>query len=777
MAQTVFGAEYAVSVLNRAFSNTSPGNSVFNNQVKTAGDTEATQYAFAAQFAKSFANTSDAALARQVLENMGVQAKGLAEVQPLEAALAEYFGTVSKEDRGIVVLQLGEILSGLETATGDQAEYAPAAKAWNTEIEQAFIYSSNPANTASVTGDPDPTPPNQGQTFTLTTGTDALTGGAGDDTFIAGVVKSNDGTTDLATLTAGDSINGGSGTDSIQLIGNGNATAFASANVTNVEKALATFTADGGALNVSGNSGVKEAWVSNATLTDAAGDATVTLTKAQTGGIKGNVVNDNNTNGATTAVTFAFTSVAGTSDAATIALDNAKLVKNAANKTGVLEVVAAGIETLTLAATGTNTIGLLTAVDAAKLIVTGDGKLTATLSDTAAYKTIDASANTGGVSINAAAVNAANQVLDIKGGSGDDTYTTLFAQLTKDDKIDLGGGVDTLAFGDATALNTAANVAKLAGAANVEVIGVGGNANLTVDAELVAQSAFAVAGTGAFAGSNMSATDKLIVSGAQIAASTIGMKTGQTTTNIDLKGSATAAADASNGITVTGASTINVASSGTATVAVNKLALTTDANGTVNLTGAKDLILTTATAAATAGLSLQAGSFTGRLDVTGSAQSDIIVGGSGADIIRGSLGGDTITLGAGKDVVSYANAGQTLGDVGSAAGIANSIDKITDWNSADDKIAFGGAVIDFKTLTASQQTDVTGAADLKVALELAEGFIGAGKTAAFTYGGNTYVFHNVGAGLTAGADFVVELTGTHTLTADNLTGTAAPALV
>ena len=50
MAQTVFGAEYAVSVLNRAFNNGSPGNPVFKNQVKTAGDSDATQHAFAANF-------------------------------------------------------------------------------------------------------------------------------------------------------------------------------------------------------------------------------------------------------------------------------------------------------------------------------------------------------------------------------------------------------------------------------------------------------------------------------------------------------------------------------------------------------------------------------------------------------------------------------------------------------------------------------------------------------------------------------------------------------
>lgn len=145
MSQTVFGAEAVVTFLNRAFNNTAPGNLIFQNQVAAAGTSSTSQYAFATQFGQSFSSLSDADLAAKVLGNMGVLPNA-----DLVTALTDYFASVGTDARGIVVLQLGQILANLEGATGDLAIFAPAAAAWNNEVTLSFEYSTNPANTATV---------------------------------------------------------------------------------------------------------------------------------------------------------------------------------------------------------------------------------------------------------------------------------------------------------------------------------------------------------------------------------------------------------------------------------------------------------------------------------------------------------------------------------------------------------------------------------------------------------------------------------------------------
>ena len=85
MAQQVFGPAAVVSVLNRAFTNTSPSNSVFANQVATAGTTDATQLAFAKAFGAQYAVGKTAAdLSALLMTNMGL------DNALLKAALTDY---------------------------------------------------------------------------------------------------------------------------------------------------------------------------------------------------------------------------------------------------------------------------------------------------------------------------------------------------------------------------------------------------------------------------------------------------------------------------------------------------------------------------------------------------------------------------------------------------------------------------------------------------------------------------------------------------------------
>ena len=137
MPQQVFGAEAAVSMVNRALANTSPAHTVYLNQVAAAGTTDASQYAFAAQLGAQYAVGKTAAdLSALLLGNMGV------DNAILQTALTDYIAANGPKNIGIIALQLGQILAGLE---GDVTFGAAAAK-WNQEVTNAYQYSSSPNN-------------------------------------------------------------------------------------------------------------------------------------------------------------------------------------------------------------------------------------------------------------------------------------------------------------------------------------------------------------------------------------------------------------------------------------------------------------------------------------------------------------------------------------------------------------------------------------------------------------------------------------------------------
>lgn len=279
MPAQVFGAEAAVAILNRAFSNTSLSNSLFNNQVTNAKATlpagadasnPVSYIGFAHTFGMAFASQTPAQLAELILGNLGVL--------PDDALVAEgtaYITQVGKENIGIIALQLGAVLSTLE----GNATYGAKASAWNAEVTAAYTYSSNSANTTSSTGEAPVTPPNQGQTYTLTSGIDNLVGTAGDDTFLG------DDSGASPSLSPADTINGGSaGSDSAKLF---ISAAGRSLNASSVEKFFITSTNDASTFSMNGVAGVEQIWASNLT-----GDLSVTNTKnAATVGVEGGATN------------------------------------------------------------------------------------------------------------------------------------------------------------------------------------------------------------------------------------------------------------------------------------------------------------------------------------------------------------------------------------------------------------------------------------------------------------------------------------------------------
>ena len=458
MSQTVFGAQAVVTMLNRAFSNTSPANAVFNNQVATAGTTTASQEAFALQFGNSFAGLTDAALSARVLGNLGVLPNA-----ELEAAVTQYFADNGLANRGLVVLQLGQILSTLETAPAPQDIFNAAAAAWNTEVEKSFIYSSNSANTTAYFGDFAPTPVDQGQTYTLTENVETVIGTDSDNTFNAYSKFTVVG--QVPTLQSGDSIDGKGGTDTLtaDLFG-GNTVVPTLAGVENL--VLSDYgTGTGGTLNLSNATGVQSVeykLLVGGTTLDAVGNL-VSLSAT-------NITGDRD-------ITVSYLPAALSGESVqTVNVTGADLDDVVFTGSGALETV-----NIMVGAGESSIDGLSgTALDDAmtKVVITGEGKLSANLTNNTASSlantklaTVDASAATGALTLTVGV--ALNQ--NITGGKGDDTLT-FGNTLTKDDTVTGGDGTDTL---KATGNLNATSYSKVTGIENVVMVMDGGDAGTT----------------------------------------------------------------------------------------------------------------------------------------------------------------------------------------------------------------------------------------------------------------------------------------------------------
>lgn len=649
MSQTVFGAQAVVTMLNRAFNNTSPANAVFNNQVATAGTTTASQEAFALQFGNSFAGLTDAALSARVLGNLGVLPNA-----ELEAAVTQYFADNGLANRGLVVLQLGQILSTLETAPAPQNIFNAAAAAWNTEVEKSFIYSSNPANTTAYAGDFAPTPVDQGQTLTLTQGVDAIPGligtagttnNAGDDTIIAGEGSAGG----VHTLGASDLINGGNGTDTIDIKSIDHAL---TPRISNVEKMYVQALGTGAdAVNMVNATGVQELWSNNST----ANLAVTNLQEKATIGVKGG-------NGSNYTVQAAAT--ARTGDLA-IALDTANVGNLFVNSTGAAGGAgytsttinaATGTNAITgLAGTGANVIGTLdVGATLATVTVTGDGAVRVTNDLAATVRTIDASANKGGANFNIT-TNTGN--VTFTGGEGADRIN-FGGTLTLADKVDGGAGRDILGVASQASIVTGLQVsntevlelATLNGALNAALVAGADEVRVTTTLDDVSGTAVVngLSSNSTFV-TNDSGDVRLNITNAQVAGTndTLNLKTGIAGfgwVNVQAAGVETVAYTQNN-LAAAGANT-NLAFYDTdGVVDMTKLTLANTAGNTVQANFLVNTIKTVDASAAMGAVqvSVNAGNPTSGVEITGGAGADRLIGGDGKDIIVGGAGNDVIS--------------------------------------------------------------------------------------------------------------------------------------
>lgn len=526
MPQQIFGADAVVASLNRAFNDQSPSNAVFLNQKAAAGTTQESFMAFAKTFGAGYAGLTADALSTKLLTNIGVTGN-----TGLQTALKDYITSVGVANVGIVALQLGQILSGLENATGDQAAFKAAALAWNNEVTASYNYSSNVANTGPgpVGSDDQAT---TGVTINLTTGagTNFVSPNSTDGKYKT--TASNDTITINGFIpTAGDQIDGGAGTDTLKITAsasdlaaptdNAIATTTIAATVTNVEKVYVTASLTSGngagagnvydganlAVTASSFTGVQELWADGITTTlgaaPVAGEVYNSLTfngvkLGTTIGVKGAIAAD---------AVFNFASATGVSDAATLALAGSSYTAGAA-------AVVNDIETLTINSTGSTNAIAVKGSTLETVTITGDKAVSVDLSGvTATLKSVDGSAATAAQTVTTGAIASAATV---KTGAAADTInlTSAAAKVT----VDAGAGADTvqLTASKAHAITLGAGADTLilnatAGSLNTASAGTLGQSAVTV-ADFVSGTDRVKLGAGAI--KTLSGTDLAQVAGA-----------------------------------------------------------------------------------------------------------------------------------------------------------------------------------------------------------------------------------------------------------------------
>lgn len=621
-----------------------------------------------------------------------------------------------------------------------------------------------------------------GNTVALTAGVDTLTGTANNDTFVGTVTE----TTAAQTLSAGDTINGGAGVDTLRIVISNTptnpTTPLAGVTVTNVEKlAIQNVGGNTTSVNVAPIAGVTTVSSVNSTsgvaYTGLAAGTEVILSGAASSANLSFAQNN-----ATDAVKVTLdggvnnVSILATAGSATSASINSTGGANGAVTVDTVKLTGAAtsLTTLTVNADTSLRANLTTndfAATGAALTVTGTAAVD--LGSLGSFKTIDGTANAGGLTIGLSSLTSS-----FKGGAGNDTVTG--TAVAAGAVIDGGAGVDSIA---ATLIN-AGNATAFK---NFELIELSGAAaGGTVDAGLITGSTITgvsiAGGVGAgFTLSNLVETTagfNVNVTGTNAAAAVLGFTAASvvgTTDVLNYNFSAASAATATtiNGgnITSTGIETINISSKGGLNIS-NALTVTDNTAKSIVITGDHALNLTVTAQAATLATtfsqltSIDASAATAGVTIVTSA---VTTGLQAATTIKGSAlvdnitvattagatsVGATVTTGAGADVINVTAATYKDG----------SFTTITDFAKGD-SIVLGNTTA--AGTNALSKVDVSAAQTLTAALVTASAGTGAAAAALtkwFTYGADTYVLQDVsGAGVNA-ADTLIKLSGTVDLT-------------
>ena len=230
-----------------------------------------------------------------------------------------------------------------------------------------------------------------GNTLSFVDGADDVSPTATDADFQS---TNNNDTITVSAYTSVSTINGGFGTDTLNVTLGAAAVAPAAGDLVSIEKLFVTSTGLNVALSLADVTGVTEVW------NNASGATALTVTDIDAAVAVG-------VTGAATTTTFAFDDVAGTADTATLVLDTATA--------GTVTI--ADIETLAIKTSGVSSLTTLTATSAEEVTITGAGQLTLGGSF-AADATVDASDHTGKFIFTTGVVDG----LTVIGGASNDTF-------------------------------------------------------------------------------------------------------------------------------------------------------------------------------------------------------------------------------------------------------------------------------------------------------------------------------------------------------------------
>jgi len=506
--------------------------------------------------------------------------------------------------------------------------------------------------------------PNSGQTFTLTTSVDTLTGGASNDTFIA------DNTGTDVTSTA-DKVNGGNGTDTLNMFSDGAQAAMpalTSIEILNVYDQNAT-------LDVSSSSSSSVTEVNllrgdGGILTVGANVTTVGLSDIAIAGVAG-TTDDVVVNYAATLASGTL-NLSGTTTKAAAADENIE-VNGTVLKTLIVNVAAASsVDVLDVDAVTALTINATGAFTATSVGTTGTATMNITGAGAVSVGTLDSDINTitstGSGALTAAIGGNTDTVLT--GGSGNDVITastTDTIATAEKLKVDAGTGTaDVLEIAETVDVDTAADAARYVG---FDVIRSGDSVDMSLVAGITAlQVAAATDETFSKMTSTMAANTTLrgtqttnVTFGVnnatdvgQIDTLALSINDGATAVNTITAANLTAAGveiitiaatDAFTATILTGLTAMtNLTVTGSGNVSLTTDTLAFNVNTIIDASASTGTFLLAATSAATNGASIK-GSATKANTITGSAQADIIVGGTGIDtVISNGAGADTLNF-------------------------------------------------------------------------------------------------------------------------------------
>lgn len=574
-------------------------------------------------YTASFGSATTASVATTVATNLGLTGDSLAAGT---AYITAQLNAAAAGARGAVIANTLNLFSGLAS----DATFGAAATAWNAKVDLAAAYtgSTNVAIGTVVATTLDP--------FTLTTGWDRgadFTGTAADESFEAA-----DG-----TWTTGDTLDGGAGADSLEVLVVGNLATPTSATVVNIESAdlIATGTVIVDTRTWTGLTSLNAQATGTTTLTAAATTdvtATANLTTA----------NATVTNGDDVTVTASATTgkVTVTNPSGNVVVNYNGSFPNSANATlgasGGTAVTVAGGDTVTVVQSSGASAALLAAtnytVTQGAVTVTGNSSTTS-VSVTQDAKVV-ADAGDGTSSLDAVGIALGAVTITDVDATGADIITTVTLNQ----------------FGNSTVTSSALTTLNLTGGSRAAVAA--GTVTLDTQSTTTPATTLTINTSGRFGA----------ISGTQA--------DDYTTININATGTTVAATLQADLMT-----TLNFTGSGNATIT----SMTTTENASlvdINVTGTGGVTLTEAIGAGT--------------DFDGGAGNDSVK--LTASFTKG------ITMGAGNDTVTYA-ARTTGGSV--AAGDGTDTIKMADTEATTSagSSSFNTYFTGFEVLSISDELD------------------------------------------------------------------------